>query len=160
VTSDGLVDGLRRGGEGVHDRCAPMTTWVINLDNGPENQRRRPQCMRRIVDLAPHTGLPVRLASSPPSQRKDKPIERCWGIRENHWNGALLDSIEAGIRFALTRTWQGQCPVGELITTNDQSGVQLTKNARQMVETPLQRLPGLDKGFVAIVPTSSTIPTT
>jgi hypothetical protein len=35
--------------------------------------------------------------------------------------------------------------------------VKLTQDAMQLVETPLQRLPGLDKWFVDIVPMSSTI---
>ena len=54
-------------------------------------------------------------------------------------------------------TWKGKCPVVELVTTTYQTGVQLTKDAMQTVETQLQRLPGLDKWFVDIVPTSSTI---
>ena len=46
------------------------------------------------------------------------------------------------------------------VTTTYQTGVKLTKEAMQMVETPLQRLPGLDNWFVDVVPTSSTIPAT
>jgi len=79
---------------------------------------------------------------------------------ENHWNGALLDSIDAAIRFATTITWKGKRPVVELVTTIYQTGVKRTKHAMQMVETQLQRLPGLDKWFVEIVPPSSTIPAT
>ena len=82
---------------------------------------------------------------------KDNPIERGWGILENHWNGALLDSIEAVIRLATTMTWKGKRPVVELVTTTYQRGVKLTKDAMQMVETKLQRLPGLDKWFVDII---------
>ena len=113
--------------------------------------------MRRIVDFAHHTGLTGRLAYYPPYHSKYNPIERCWGILENHWNGALLDSIDAVIRFATTMTWKGQCPTVELVTTTYQTGVKLTKDAMKMVEMQLQRLPGLDKWFVDIVPTSSTM---
>jgi transposase len=28
----------------------------------------------------------------PPDHSKYNPIERCWGILENHWNGTLLAS--------------------------------------------------------------------
>jgi Rhodopirellula transposase DDE domain len=49
---------------------------------------------------------------------KDNPIERCWGILENHWNGALLDSIEAVIRCAMTMPWKGRGPLVERVTTN------------------------------------------
>ena len=157
VTSDCLVDCLGRWWEVVHERFAHITTLVINLDNGPENHSRRTQFMRRIVDFAHDTRLTVRLAYYPPYHRKYNPIERCWGILENHWNGALLDSIEAVIRFATTMTWKGKYPVVELVTTTYQTGVKLTKDAMQTVETQLQRLPGLDKWFVDIVPTSSTI---
>ena len=53
--------------------------------------------------------------------------------------------------------WKGRYPVVELVTTTYQTGVKLTKDAMKMVETQIQRLPGLDKWFVDIVPTSSTI---
>jgi hypothetical protein len=157
VTSDCLVDCLGRWWEVVHERFAHITTLVINLDNGPENHSRRTQFMRRIVDFAHYTSLTVRLAYYPPYHSKYNPIERCWGILEHHWNGALLDSIDAVIRCATTMTWKGRCPVVELVTTNYQTGVKLTKDAMQTVETQLQRLPGLDKWFVDIVPTLSTI---
>lgn len=157
VTSDWLGDCLERGWEVVHGRCAPITPLVLNLDNGPENQSRRTQCMRRIVHLAHRTGLTGRLAYSPPYHRKYNPIERCWGILENHWKGALLDSIEAGIRFATTMPWKGKEPVVELVTTTYQTGVRLTKEAMRLVEAQLRRLPGLAKWFVDIVPTASTI---
>jgi len=155
VTSDCLVDCLARWWEVVHDRFAPITTLGINLDNGPENQSRRTQCMQRMVEFAPLTGLTVRLAYYPPYHSKDNPIERCWGILENHWNGALLDSIEAVLPFATTMTWKGKGLVVALVTTTYQTGVKLTKEAMKMVEAQLQRLPGLDKWFVDIVPSSA-----
>jgi hypothetical protein len=157
VTSDCLVDCLERWWEVGHDRFDHITTLVINLDNGPENHSRRTQFMQRMVEFAQLTGLTVRLASYPPYHSKYNPIERCWGILENHWNGALLDSIEAVLQFATTMTWKGKGPVVALVTTTYQTGVKLTKDAMKMVEAQLQRLPGLDKWFVDIVPTSSTI---
>jgi Rhodopirellula transposase DDE domain len=117
VTSDWLVDCLMRWWEGGHERCAHRTTWVINLANGPANHRRRPPGMPRMVDGAHAAGLLVRLAYDPPSHRQYKPIERCWGILANHWNGALLDSIEAVIRFAMTMPWKGRGPLVERVTT-------------------------------------------
>src|SRR5262249_51908185 len=59
VTSDCLVDCLRRWWEVVYDRFAHLTTLVMNLDNGPENHSRRTQFMQRMVDFAHHTGLTV-----------------------------------------------------------------------------------------------------
>jgi hypothetical protein len=157
VTSDWLVDCLERWWEVVHDRLVPLTTLVIHLDHGPENQSRRTQCMQRMVECAQRTGWTVRLAYDPPSHSTYHPIERCWGLLENHGNGALLASIEAVIRFATTRTWKGKGPVVALVTTTSQTGVKLTKEAMQMVEAQRQRRPGLDKWLVDIVPTSSTI---
>jgi Rhodopirellula transposase DDE domain len=61
------------------------------------------------------------------------------------------------IQFATTMTWKGKGPIVALVTTTYQTGVKLTKEAMQMVETKLQRFPGLDKWFVDIVPTSSAI---
>lgn len=54
VTSDCLVDRLAQWWEAVRERFAPITTLVINLDNGPENHSRRTQCMQRLVDFVQH----------------------------------------------------------------------------------------------------------
>src|SRR5262245_20246506 len=129
VTSACLVDCLGRWWEVGHDRLAPLTTLVLNLDNGPENQSRRTPCMRRMVDFASLTGLTVRLAYSPPYHSTYNRIERCWGSLEHHWNGALLDSMEAVIQLATTMPWKGQRPVVERSTTTYQTGVKLTKEA-------------------------------
>src|SRR5262249_9691865 len=120
VPSDCRVACLGRWWEGVADRFAPLTTLVIHLDHGPENHRRRTQCMPRRVDFAHHTGWTVRLAYSPPYHSTYTPIERCWGILANPWNGALLDSMETVIRVATTMTWQGKRPVVALVTTTYQ----------------------------------------
>jgi Rhodopirellula transposase DDE domain len=154
VTSDCLVDCLVRWWEAVRARFAHITILVINLDNGPENHSRRTQFMWRLLDFAQHYGLTVRLAYYPPYHSKYNAIERCWGILETHWNGALLDSIDAVIRFAATMTWNGKAPVVELVTTTYQTGVKLTKDAMQLVEMQIKRLPGLGKWFVDIVPAS------
>ena len=65
--------------------------------------------------------------------------------------------MAAVIPFAMMMTWKGKGPGVALVTTTYQTGVQLTKEAMQMVETQIQRLPGLDKRFVDIVPTPSTV---
>ena len=45
-------------------------------------------------------------------------------------------------------TWKGNHPVVELVTTMYQSGVKLTKEAMNRVESQLERLPSLDNWFV------------
>ena len=157
VTSDCLVDRLIDWWESVKERFPDITTLVINLDNGPESQSRRTQFMQRLVEFAQRFRLTIRLAYYPPYHSKYNPIERCWGILEQHWNGALLDSLEAVIQYATSMTWKGKHPVVSLVTTTYQTGVKLTKQAMQAVETRLQRLPHLDKWFVDIAYPSPAI---
>jgi Rhodopirellula transposase DDE domain len=72
---------------------------------------------------------------------------------ENHWNGALLDTIETVLQFASKMTGKGIHPVVELVTTVYQTGVKLNKEAMEMVESHLTRAPVLGKWFIDIVPT-------
>jgi len=152
VTSDCLVDCLERWWLAVRQRFAHIRILVLNLDNGPENHSRRTQFMGRLLAFAARYGLTIRLAYYPPSHSKYNPVERCWGILEQHWNGALLDSVAAVSRFTESMTWKGQHPVVELVTTTYAKGVSLTEEAMAEVETHLQRLPGLEKWFVDILP--------
>jgi hypothetical protein len=157
VTSDCLADCIERWWETVRLRFVHITLLVINLDNGPENHSRRTQFMQRMLTFAQRSGLTVRLAYYPPYHSKYNPIERCWGILETHWNGALLDSIDAVIQFATTMSWKGIHPVVELITTSYKTGVRLTKAAMQALEAQLTRQLGLEKWFVDICPNAATV---
>ena len=85
--------------------------------------------------------------------RKNRPIttlESNKSLLENHWNGALLDSIEAVLTFTRSMPWNGIPPVVELVTTTYQTGVKRTKEAMERIEAQLQRLPHLEKWFVDI----------
>jgi hypothetical protein len=160
VTSDCMVDCLERWWERVRERFGHISMLVLNLDTGPENHSRRTQFMQRLVDFVKQSGLTVRLAYYPPYHSKSNPVERCWGILENHWNGALLDSIDAVIQFATSMTWSGKHPLVDLVTTTYQTGVKLTKDAMDLVEAQLKRLPDLGKWFVDIVPAAVSTRTT
>jgi transposase len=155
VTSDCLVDRLVEWWESVQTRFAQITTLVINLDNGPENHSRRTQFMRRMVDFAEQYGLRVRLAYYPPYHSKYNAIERCWGILENHWNGSLLDTLDAVIEFARTMSWKGTHPIVSLVTTSYATGVRLTKDEMAALEAQITRLPSLEKWFVDIIPATA-----
>jgi hypothetical protein len=157
VTSDCLVDCLAHWWEASRERFAHITTLVLNLDNGPENHSRRTQFMHRLVAFVRQYQVSVRLAYYPPYHSKYNPVERCWGILETHWNGALLDSVDAVLQFASTMTWKGEHPVVEQVTTTYQTGIKLTKEAMNRVEAQIQRLPCLGKWFVDILYTPSTI---
>jgi transposase len=151
VTSDCLADRLVDWWETVKERFSHIKMLVINLDNGPENHSRRTQFMQRLLEFVQGYHITVRLAYYPPYHSKYNPVERCWGILEQHWNGSLLDSVDAVIRYARTMTWKRKHPVVELVTTTYQTGVKLTKEAMDTVETQLQRFPSLEKWFVDIM---------
>jgi transposase len=153
VTSDCLADRLVQWWEAVRARFPHITTLVLNVDNGPENHSHRTQFMQRMVEFVQQYQVTMRLAYYPPYHSKYNPIERCWGILENHWNGSLLDSIDTVLQFAATMTWKGTPPIVALVTTTYQTGVTLTKEAMEAVEATIKRLPHLEKWFVDIVPT-------
>lgn len=150
VTADCIVDILEQWWDSVKDRFSSIERWVINADNGPENHSRRTQFMQRIVSCAQEQQMPIDLAYYPPYHSKYNAIERTFGWLEQHWCGALLDTVETVVNFAQTLTFKGQHPVVTLITETSQSGVKLTKHAMKELEKQFYRLPGLEKWFVHI----------
>jgi transposase len=150
VTSDFIVDRLEQWWQEVRLRFLSVRTLVINLDNGPENHSRRTQFLKRIVEFARRFGLVVQLAYYPPYHSKYNPIERCWGILEMHWNGSLLDSIEAVVGFAGTMTWKGKHPRVSVVETVYHKGVRLEPKDMKALESEVVRLAGLGKWFVEV----------
>ena len=71
--------------------------------------------MKRLVDFSDRHQLTLELAYYPPYHSKYNPIERCWGILENHWNGALLTSIDTALDWTRTMTWRGVRPLVQLL---------------------------------------------
>lgn len=150
VTSDFIVDVLENWWQSSRSRFAHIQTLVLNQDNGPENNSRRTQFMKRMVEFARKYQLNLRLAYYPPYHSKYNLIERIWGVLENHWNGNILDEISTVINFAQTMKWKGCHPTVKLITETYQTGVKLTKREMKEVENQIQRLPELGKWFVDI----------
>ena len=150
VTSDFIADRLEQWWREVRLRFLSVKALVINLDNGPENHSRRTQFLKRVVEFARRYGLEVRLAYYPPYHSKYNPIERCWGILEMHWNGSLLDSVQAVVGFARSMTWKGKHPVVCVVETAYTKGVKLKPEEMKALETGVKRLPGLEKWFVVI----------
>lgn len=66
LTADCIVDLLENWWETVKDRFHQIKTLVINQDNGPENNSRRTQFMKRIVDFSTSSQLNLQLAYYPP----------------------------------------------------------------------------------------------
>ena len=150
VTSDFIADRLEQWWQEVRLRFLSVKTLVINLDNGPENHSRRTQFLKRVVQFARKFGLVIQLAYYPPYHSKYNPIERCWGVLEMHWNGALLDSIEAAVGFAGSMTWKGKHPVVRVVETSYAKGVRLKPKEMKALESEVVRLAGLGKWFVTI----------
>ena len=152
VTRDGLGARRAQGWEAVRERFAPSTTLVRQLEHGPAHQRRRTQWRPRLVDCVPPSHGPVRRASSPPSDSTDTPVERGGGILDHHGNGTWLDAIAPVLPCAQTMPWQGQHPSVALVTTTEETGVTLTKDAMPRVAAQITRLPDLGKWCKDIVP--------
>jgi Rhodopirellula transposase DDE domain len=151
LTADCIVDRIEQWWQSQGERFAYIRTLVINQDNGPENHSRRTQFMKRMVEFANHSKLNIQLAYYPPYHSKYNPVERTFGWLEKHWNGSLLDSVEAVLGFAKTLTIKGKQPVVTLVEEVYHTGVKLTKQAMADVEAQIDRLPDLRKWFVSII---------
>ena len=71
--------------------------------------------MKRMVEFAERNNLEIVLVYYPPYHGKYNPIERCWGILEQHWNAVLLNSIDTILEWARTMAWKGINPIVELL---------------------------------------------
>ena len=150
VTSDFIVDVLGRWWTHKRTSFPRVDTLVINQDNGPENQSRRTQFLKRMVDFAWTHSLLVRLAYYPPYHSKYNAIEHVWGVLEGHWGGELLDEIEVVLGFARTMTWSGQHPTVELVNGVYHKGVRLSAAEMKLVEQRVHRDAELGKWFLDI----------
>ncbi|RDE51744.1 MAG: hypothetical protein DVS81_03715 [Candidatus Accumulibacter meliphilus] len=56
--------------------------------------------MLQGCEFADHIGKSIRLLYYPPYHRKYNPVVRCWGIWEQHWNGAKLTDAKTMLEWA------------------------------------------------------------
>ena len=96
--------------------------------------------------------LEIVLVYYPPYHSKYNPIERCWGILEEHWNGTLLNTRETVLESARTMPWKGVYPVVELLDRVYEKGIRIAKKAFQPIEKRLKRDEEIPKYSVAIQP--------
>jgi hypothetical protein len=152
-TSDFIVDPVQGWWDSL-TACQQQQTQHIQLklDNGPESSGVRTQFLKRMVELVDTIGKPIHLLYYPPYHSKYNPIERCWGILEQHWNGAKLVDIETMLAWARSMTWKGLYPVVRLNQKVYQKGISLTKSAMRAVEKRLERNPLLPKWDILIRP--------
>lgn len=152
VTSDCIVDLLQDWWDEKKQNVPLIDKLVINLDNGPEQQSHRTQFMKRIQDFSTKNKIEIQLAYYPPYHSKYNPIERTFGALEQHWNGELLDSLEAVYGYAKSMTWKGENPVVKIIENIYETGVKLSKKAMSSLNAGFDRLKGLERWFVTIKP--------
>jgi hypothetical protein len=152
VTSDFISDCIADCWQQIQAEQPQVQTLLLYQDNGPENHSRRTQFMYRMTQFADETDLTIRLAYYPPYHSKYNPIERVWSALEQHWNGSLLDSVEAVLGFAQTMTWQKIEPTVKLVTGIYETGKKLSLKAMALLEERFEREKGLEKWFVQIRP--------
>ena len=153
-TSDFVADALELWWSDRQAAYPNVRRLLINLDNGPEVGSSRTQFMNRLVAFSDRHRLTVELAYYPPYHSKYNRIERCWGILENHWNGALLATIATTLEWAKTMTWRGVRPIVHLMDRVFETGVRLTKAAFRPVAARLERSELLPKWSLVIHPAS------
>jgi len=125
---------------------------LIDLDNGPEIASSRTQFMKRLVEFSDRHHLTLELAYYPPYHSKYNLIERCWGILENHWNGALLTSVDTALKWARTMTWRGMTPLVHLLDRVYETGVRLSPRLFRPIAARLERSASLPKWSLVIHP--------
>ncbi len=152
-TSDFMVDSLSQWWSTLDSVEKQQTDIIqIKVDNGSETSGIRTQFLKRIVNFADWTGKSIQLLYFPPYHSKYNPIERCWGILEQHWNGALLRDVETMLAWAKSMTGKGLKPIVNLSQEIYQKGIYLTQKEMKEIERRLERNPNLPKWDILIRP--------
>lgn len=98
-TTDFVIDCLIAWWQENQSLYPQVEELAIDLDNGSATRSDRTQFIKRMVEFSQQAQLRIRLIYSPPYHSKYNPIERCWAVLENFWNGAILDSVEAAVAW-------------------------------------------------------------
>jgi transposase len=151
-TSDFIADCLEKWWSERKAVHVGLKKIQIELDNGPEVSSSRTQFMKRLVEFVDHLKIEIELVYLPPYHSKYNPIERCWGILEKHWNGALLYSIAAVLLWAGTMTWRKIRPLIRESKTTYERGIRLTKATFRPIAERLIRSQTLPKWSLVIKP--------
>jgi hypothetical protein len=149
-TSDFMADCLELWWTNRQAAYPDVQRLLIDLDNGPEIGSSRTQFMKRLVEFSDRHQLTLELAYYPPYHSKYNLIERCWGILENHWNGALLNTVQAALAWAQTMTWRGVAPLVHLLDRVYETGVRLTPKLFRPIAARLKRSITLPKWSLVI----------
>jgi len=151
VTADFMVDRL--------DEMLPrwkkrfdLHTLVINADNGTESDGHRTQWLKRLVELSDAHQLTIQLAYYPPYHSKYNPVERLWGVLENHWRGEIIDTTQKALGLARSMTYRAIKPTVCKVAKVYRAGVSVATKAMREIEKRLERKAGLESWFIKIVP--------
>jgi len=152
-TSDFIIDSLYLWWNTVPPEEQKTIMKIhIKADNGPENSGVRTHFLKRMLEFADAIGKEIQLMYYPPYYSKYNPIERCWGVLEQHWNGTILNSVHKMIEWAKTMTWKGAHPIVELSSAVYEKGITHSKLAMREIEKRLIRNPELPKYDILIKP--------
>jgi hypothetical protein len=152
-TSDFIVDNLQSWWHSLPVLEKTQTQLIqLKIDNGSESSGMRTQFLKRMVDFADTIRKPIQLLYYPPYHSKYNPIERCWGILEQHWNGTLLRDTETVLAWAQSMTWKGIHPIVQLNLQIYEKGISLSKREMRDIEKRLERNPSLPKWDILIQP--------
>lgn len=152
-TSDFIVDVLEHWWEHLPPSTRQALPSIqLKVDNGPESSGVRTQFLNRLVAWVDRIGKPLQLLYFPPYHSKYNPIERCWGILEQHWNGARLTNVETMLAWAQSMTWKSHPPNIRLNTATYEKGITLNKHEMASIEDRLERNPLLPKYDILIRP--------
>jgi transposase len=152
-TSDFIVDSIKAYWDSISGEEKNKTKKLqFKIDNGPESSGVRRQFLQRMITLADEIKKPIQLLYYPPYHSKYNPIERCWGILEQHWNGSKLLDLKTMLMWASTMTWKGLHPQVTLNNKVYEKGLTLTDLEMELVNNRLERNPSLLKWDILIKP--------
>lgn len=152
-TSDFIVDSLKKCWDSLTSaERLKVDKLQFKVDNGPESSGIRRQFLKRMVALADEIKKPIQLLYYPPYHSKYNPIERCWGVLEQHWNGAKLTDVDTMLLWSNSMTWKGLHPKVSLCNVIYEKGVTLDASEMKEVNNRLQRNPSLPKWDILITP--------
>jgi hypothetical protein len=151
-TSDFIVDCLTAWWQENKFSNSQLDRWVINLDGGAATRSNRTQFIKRMVELSQSIGVTIRLIYYPPYHSKYNQIERCWAVLENYWNGTILDSVEAALKWASNMTWKGINPIVHLVEKTYEKGVKVLSDELKHYQPFWQRAETLPQWDITIIP--------
>jgi hypothetical protein len=151
VTADFMVDRIEEMIPRWKKRF-DLHTLAINADNGPESSGHRTQWLRRLVELSDANQLTIQLAYYPPYHCKYNPVERLWGVLENHWRGEIIDTTHKALGLARSMTYRGNKPTVRKIRKVYRAGISVAKKAMREIEKRLERKSGLESWSIKIIP--------